>query len=49
LSVNSKEGFVNLSASMKDPVITASVAKGSSRNSTKEVLLTIKLKALPKF
>ena len=38
LNVNSKEGFVDLSASMGDPVITASVAKGAQEILQKSVI-----------
>jgi LPS O-antigen subunit length determinant protein (WzzB/FepE family) len=38
LNVNSKEGFVDLSASMKGPVITASVAKGAQEILQKSVI-----------
>ena len=38
LNVNSKEGFVDLSASMKDPVITASVAQGAQEILQKSVI-----------
>jgi hypothetical protein len=38
LNVNLKEGFVDLSASMKDPVITASVAKGAQEILQKSII-----------
>tara|TARA_B100001059_G_scaffold229797_1_gene262931 strand:+ start:31 stop:1116 length:1086 start_codon:yes stop_codon:yes gene_type:complete len=38
LNLNSKEGFVNLSASMKDPVITANIARGAQEILQKSII-----------